>query len=44
MEVLDHWLRNHKGKPTWRDVAKTLKDVELCQLADGILNVYKAGK
>ena len=43
MEVLDYWLRNCKSKPTWRDVVETLKDVELYQLADGILNVYKTG-
>ena len=43
VEVLDHWMRNHKSKPTWRDVAKSLKDVGLYQLADGILNVYKTG-
>ena len=43
VEVLDYWLRNCKGKPTWRDVAQTLKDVELYQLADDILNVYKTG-
>ena len=41
--VLDHWLRNCKSKPTWRDVAKALKDVGLYQLADGVLNVYKTG-
>ena len=44
VEVLDHWLRNHKGKPTWRDVARALKDVELYQLADSVLNIYKTGK
>ena len=43
VEVLDYWMRNHNSKPMWRDVAKSLKDVGLHQLADGILNVYKTG-
>ena len=43
VEVLDHWLRNYKGKSTWKDVAKALKDVELYQLADSILNIYQTG-
>lgn len=42
VEVLDYWLRNREIKPTWRDVAKSLKAVELCQLAENILNVYKS--
>ena len=44
MEVVDYWLRNCEGKPTWRDVAEALKKVELHQLADDIFNVYKTGK
>ena len=43
VEVLDYWLRNREIKPTWRDVATALKDVEVYQLAEKILNVYKTG-
>ena len=43
VEVLDCWLRNHEKKPTWGDVAKALNDIELCQLAEDILNAYKTG-
>ena len=43
VEVLDYWLRNHHSKPTWRDVAKALKEIELHQLADNILKVYETG-
>ena len=44
MEMLDYWLRNSKEKPTWRDVAKALKAIELPQLAFGIERVYTTGK
>ena len=47
VEVLDYWLRNHhtsRTKPTWRDIAKALKEIELHQLAESILSVYKTGK
>ena len=50
VEVLDVWLRNYncsdrdtdnnnmRRKPTWRDVAKALREIELHQLADNILD------
>lgn len=44
VEVLDYWLRNNPHTPTWRDVAEVLKEIELSQLADDILKVYKTGK
>ena len=25
IEVLDHWLRNHPGSPTWGDIAEVLR-------------------
>ena len=37
IEILDHWLRNHHAKPTWRDVAQALKDIELHELGEEIL-------
>lgn len=44
VEVLDYWLRNNPNLPTWRDVAEVLKEVELHELAENILEVYKTGK
>ena len=40
--VLNYWLDNHEN-PTWRDVAKVLCDIELNDLAEGIMNVYETG-
>jgi hypothetical protein len=42
IEVLNYWLNNHQN-PTWRDVAKVLRDIELNELAEGIANVYETG-
>ena len=53
VEVLDVWLRNYNcgntdasmiRKPTWRDVARALREIELHQLANNILSLYKDGK
>lgn len=45
VEMLDYWLRNHHtGKPTWRDVANALKEIELHQLAESMLNIYETGE
>ena len=51
VEVLDVWLRSYDSntgsmtrKPTWKDVAKALRDIELHQLANNILSRYKNGK
>ena len=44
VEMLDYWLKNHKSKPTWKDVAKVLSDIGMHQLAESILNVYKTGE
>ena len=43
VEMLDYWLRNHGSKPTWKEVAKALKDIDLLQLAEDILKVYTTG-
>ena len=42
--MLDYWLRNNGSKPTWKEVAKALKDIGLLQLAEDILKVYTMGK
>ena len=43
IEMLDYWLRNNGSKPTWKEVAKALKDIGLLQLAEDILKVYTTG-
>ena len=43
VEVLDFWLRNHTGQPTWREVADVLRGIDLQQLASNIENVYETG-
>ena len=42
IEVLNYWLNNRQNR-TWRDVAKVLRDIELSDLAEGIMNVYETG-
>ena len=44
MEMLDFWLRNCKALPTWNDVAKILKEINLTQLSHDIEGVYTTGK
>ena len=43
IEVLDFWLRNHTGQPTWREVAEILRGIGLQQLASDIEKVYETG-
>ena len=43
MEVLDQWLRNFPGRPTWRDVANALRRTGFQQLANEIEMVYETG-
>jgi hypothetical protein len=43
VEVLDQWLRNFPGRPTWRDVANALRRTGFQQLANDIEMVYKTG-
>ena len=42
IKVLNYWLNNHQN-PTWRDMANVLHDIELNDLAEGIMNVYETG-
>ena len=42
VEVLDHWLR--KKKPTWKEVAEALSAIQLQDLSERIIDVYKTGK
>ena len=43
MEVLDQWLRNFPGRPTWHDVANALRRTGLQQFANDIEMVYETG-
>lgn len=43
VEMLDHWLRNYPGRPTWKEVANALKKINLQQLAVDIERVYETG-
>ena len=43
VEILDQWLRDFNGRPTWRDVANALRKIDLQQLADDIQMVYVTG-
>ena len=44
MEVLDQWLGNFPGRPTWRDVCNALRRTGFQQLANDIEMVYETGK
>ena len=43
VEILDQWLRNFHGRPTWRDIATALRKIGLQQLANDIEMVYETG-
>ena len=43
VEILDNWLRNHTGQPTWMEVADALDKIGLQHLATTIKDVYKTG-
>ena len=44
IEVCDKWLRNHTGKPTWREVAEALKKIGFQEMAHDIEKIYETGK
>ena len=44
IEVLDYWLRHHPGQLTWGEVARTLRELKLYQLAEKALQVYTTGE
>jgi hypothetical protein len=43
VEMLDYWLRNSVVKPTWKDIAQGLKEINLPRLAHDIEMVYSTG-
>ncbi len=42
-EVIDFWIRNCGGKPTWRELGNALKSVGQEQLANLLMEVYETG-
>ena len=42
-EILDHWLRNHSGQPTWNEITEALTKINLHVLALNIKSVYETG-
>lgn len=43
VDILDNWLRNHSGQPTWNEIAEALIQIGLEQLALDIKTVYETG-
>ena len=43
VEMLDFWLKNHIGKPSWREVVGALKAIDCMKLALDIEKVYDTG-
>ena len=35
-ELLDYWLKNHKGGPTWQEVTEAQRRIEFYQQANGV--------
>ncbi len=47
VEMVDWWLRNHTGRPTWTEIANALRKIvahDFSVLAAAIENVYQTGK
>ena len=44
IELLDYWLRHHPGQLMWKEVAQTLREIKLHQLAEKALQVSMTGK
>ena len=43
IEILDHWLRNHSGQPTWNEISEGLTKINLLELALNIKSIYQTG-
>ena len=42
-EILDDWLRNHSGQPSWNEIAEASTEIGLKQLVYDIKSVYQTG-
>lgn len=40
VELLDYWLRYHPDRPTWKELADAIEDIQDYELANSILRVY----
>ena len=43
VEILDNWLRNHSGQPSWKEIAEALTKIGLQELSRNIKHVYETG-
>ena len=43
VQILDDWLRNHSGQPSWNEIAEALTEIGLEQHALDIKSVYETG-
>ena len=41
IEVLDYWLMLYHDKLTWKDVARALKELNLHQLSEKVLQIHE---
>ena len=37
-EIAGYWMKQHQGRLTWREVARVMKEIDLNDLAEEILN------
>ena len=37
-EIANYWMKQHQGRLTWREVARIMKEIDLNDLAEEILN------
>jgi hypothetical protein len=37
-EIADYWMKQHQGRLTWREVARIMREIDLNDLAEVILN------
>ena len=43
VEVLDHWIINHKGPPTWKEIANALSQLNMNKVSLEIERIYAEG-
>ena len=43
VEMIDAWLRGHRDKPTWRELARALEKINQSALSKAIKQVYITG-
>lgn len=43
IEVIDYWIRNHTGPPTWKEIVSALRQLDLHNLSVEIERIYTEG-